>query len=252
MRHLFPRLSATALVLLAVGPALAAGFDHAAWDGLLHKYVNPQGQVAYKQLAAADKATLLGYLDRVAAADITSMGTKERLAFYINAYNALVWKGILEGGSPESTFSRVKFFGFGKHRVAGVDHSLKKLEDEILRAQFKDPRVHFALVCAATSCPPLLAEAYLPEKLDEQLDAKGRQFMADTARNPLGAGPSGVKVSKIFDWFESDFTAAAGSVSKFLAKFAPSGAAACFAQGDCKFEYVDYDWTMNAQPGQRP
>lgn len=234
------------------GGALSADFDHSAWDQILRQHVDPSGMVAYKLLNQESRAKLTGYLQRVATADLKGMSRPEQLAFYINAYNAYVFQRILEGSTGESTFSRIKFFGFGSNRVAGADYSLKQLEDNVIRAEFNDPRIHFALVCAARSCPPLEPKAYAGATLDADLDRKGRQFLADTTRNPLGVDPQRVQVSKIFDWFADDFVKSAGSVESFLARYAPETAPRCLKAGKCRFEYVDYDWTMNAQAGQRP
>ncbi len=232
--------------------AQAASFDHSAWDELLKKYVDAEGRVAYKRLKSDDAAKLESYLQRVAAADLASLDRPEEMALYINAYNAYVFKGILGGSSAEGVFSRIGFFGFGKNRVGGTDYSLKKMEDDVLRGKYKDPRVHFALVCGSTSCPKLERQAYTGATLDALLDQKGKEFLADTFRNPLGAGPAGVKLSAIFKWFAGDFQASAGSVGKFLTRFAPSSAPACLKTDSCEFEYVDYDWSMNAQTGQKP
>jgi hypothetical protein len=232
--------------------AHAATFDHSVWDELLKKYVDSDGRVAYKRLQSADAPKLEAYLQSVAAADLSTLDVKEQMALYINAYNAYVFKGILGGSSAEGVFSRVGFFGFGKNRVGGVDYSLKKMEDDVLRGKFKDPRVHFALVCGSTSCPKLEREAYTGATLDALLDKKGREFLGDSFRNPLGAGPKDVKLSSIFKWFAGDFQAKAGSVGKFIARFAPASAPACLANDSCEFEYIDYDWSMNAQNGEKP
>ncbi len=232
--------------------AHAATFDHSVWDELLEKYVDSDGRVAYKRLKSADAPKLEAYLQSVAAADLSTLDVNEQMALYINAYNAYVFKGILGGSSAEGVFARVGFFGFGKNRVAGIDYSLKKMEDDVLRGKFKDPRVHFALVCGSTSCPKLEREAYTGATLDALLDKKGREFLADSFRNPLGAGPKDVKLSSIFKWFAGDFQANAGSVGKFIARFAPASASVCLENDSCEFEYIDYDWSMNAQTGEKP
>lgn len=246
------RVGLLAGAALLCATAQAATFDHSVWDELLKKYVDAEGRVAYQRLKSADTPKLEAYLQSVAAADLSTLDVKEQMALYINAYNAYVFKGILGGSSAEGVFARIGFFGFGKNRVAGVDYSLKKMEDDVLRGKFKDPRVHFALVCGSTSCPKLEREAYTGATLDALLDKKGREFLADRFRNPLGAGPKAVKLSSIFKWFAGDFQAQSGSVGKFIARFAPAAAPACLANDSCEFAYVDYDWSMNAQAGEKP
>ena len=135
--------------------------------------------------------------------------------------------------------------------MAGKETNLNDLEKKIIRPTFNDPRVHFALVCASASCPKLNRHAYTAENLEAMLEAQGRDFLGDRFRNPLGPGPS-VKLSMIFKWYDEDFTKAAGSVAKYILPYAGSAAPACLKDGGCKFDFVDYDWTLNAQDGQRP
>jgi len=239
------------VILAALAASPAAAFDHSPWNSLLKTYVDDQGRVAYRSLAANAESELDGYLAAVAVANTTTMAEKEALAFYLNAYNALVFKGVLDGGDGEGLFARRRFFRVTTYQIAGETFNLEDLENELIRTRFNDARIHFALVCGASSCPFLVRQAYTAENLDELLDRQGRQFLADPTRNPLGPGPSGVRVSRIFKWFREDFERDAGSLGKYLAQWTPPGQPACLTSDSCSFDFVRYDWTLNAQPGER-
>jgi hypothetical protein len=229
------------IVLLAT-PAL--GDLHAPLDPLLQRYVDDDGRVAYRDLAQHDSAALDAYLAALAAADPSPWPPPEQIAFWVNAYNAHVLRGVLDGYRAESFFGRMRFFSFYEFPVAGRSRSLDDIEHEILRKQFEEPRIHFALVCASTSCPKLRREAYRGPRLDAQLDEQARRFLDDPRRNRFGPGDA-VALSSIFKWFGEDFDKAAGSVSAFVRRYRTVPATP-------RIEYLDYDWTLNAQPGQRP
>jgi uncharacterized protein DUF547 len=231
------------LLAVALLAAVGAGDLHEPFDALLQRYVDEQGRVAYRDLAVRDGATLDAYLQSLATANPDALSQPEQIAFWLNAYNAHVLRGVLDGYSAEGFFGRKRFFSFYDFPVAGTTRTLDDIENGILRARFHEPRIHFALVCASTSCPKLRREAYRGERLDAQLDDQARGFLSDRTRNQFGPGES-ARVSMIFKWFQGDFDAAAGSVPAFIGRWVP-----------VQFKtlsYLDYDWTMNAQPGQRP
>ncbi|MGD9763734.1 MAG: DUF547 domain-containing protein [Candidatus Binatia bacterium] len=241
-RALRSRLASCALLAAA---AAAGGQDlHAPLDALLREYVDDQGKVAYRDLAARDRPALAGYLRALAEAEPARLSAQEQIAFWLNAYNAHVLQGVLDGHDGEGFFVRKRFFSFYAFPLAGKTRTLDEVEHDILRAQYREPRIHFALVCAATSCPKLRREAYRGDRLDAQLDDQARGFLNDPARNQFGPGET-ARISMIFKWFEDDFDAAAGSVAAFLRRWVTIG-------DQAKIEYLDYDWTLNAQPGQRP
>jgi hypothetical protein len=216
------------------------------WDGILKKYVDEGGFVAYKRLGDRDREQLEAYLVRLADAKPQRMEEHERLAFWINAYNAGIVAAILRGYSPESALSRAKLFRWYTLRVAGKERTPDELEHEVLRKQFREPRVHFALVCGATSCPKLRLEAYRGDVLDRQLDDQARRFINDPARNRIDPD-AGIRLSSIFDWFESDFTASRGSVADFIAHYLDDRRGAALRRSGDRIEFLDYDWTLNAQ-----
>jgi hypothetical protein len=116
-------------------------------------------------------------------------------------------------------------------------YSLNQIENEIIRPTFKDPRIHFAVNCAAKSCPKLLNEAFTPEKLEAQLDKQTRAFINNTAENTISAQK--VEVSKIFEWYKVDF-AAAGGVIAFINKYTATP-----VKSNATVAYKSYNWNLN-------
>ena len=121
--------------------------------------------------------------------------------------------------------------------------SLNDIEHKILRARFGDARLHAAINCASYSCPPLLGEAFVAERLDEQLDQQMRAFVIDPRRNLYDREKNELRLSEIFKWFDEDFEKDAGSVRKYLLRFAPPSEEAFIRKAQIK--YVDYSWALN-------
>ncbi|MDP2324423.1 MAG: DUF547 domain-containing protein, partial [Gammaproteobacteria bacterium] len=168
-----------------------------------------------------------------------------RLAFLINAYNALAIRGILDGYSPASRFGRYIYFKRRKYELLGNTTTLEGLEHgQIL--PLAEPRVHFAIVCASISCPRLANHAFRPEDLDAQLEAAARSFANDGARNRYDVKRRIAFLSRIFDWYEADFIRAAGSTQKYLARYVSDPAVAgLLIQDGFEVRFVDYDWDLN-------
>lgn len=174
----------------------------------------------------------------------------ERLAFWINAYNLLAIKAVLDqypvksikdGGSLLQSIWKKKV-----GTVAGKAYALDEIENGILRKDFTEPRIHFAIVCASLSCPDLRAEPYTGERMDAQLDEAARTFLANPAKG-LVPGPDGktAKVSSIFKWFGDDF-GVVGGVSRFiLTKAEPALATRIAGLTEAGLSYLEYDWSLN-------
>lgn len=205
------------LLMLSTTGATAASqrFSHDDWTEVLSRYVNAQGLVDYEGLAQHQE-TFRRYISAIESIGPTSHPElfptdEDRLAYYLNAYNALVFAGVLaRGPEAESVWkggliSGYRFFVGMKVVVGGEKTHLKKLEDEQVRKQFRDPRVHAALNCASVSCPRLPREAFDPGRLDEQLDAAMREFVGSEKHVRVDAEAGVVYLSKIFDWFSKDF-----------------------------------------------
>jgi hypothetical protein len=203
-----PRRAAPSSAVLPVA-AQAAAFDHAAFDALLRAHVR-DGLVDYD--AFARSAEFKAYLDRLAAADPAALGRADQVAFWINAYNAYTIQLVNKHGERRSIRNINKSFGglvkaYGPWReklatVGGRAYGLDEIEQDILRKRFQEPRIHFALVCAAMGCPPLRSEAFTGARLDAQLDDQARAFLLRSPeKNRVDVAARTVHLSPIFVGF---------------------------------------------------
>lgn len=219
--------------------------SHEEWSDLLAKHVDENGLINYQGFQE-DEQKLNQYLELLSQNPLSfQQPENEQLAYWINAYNAFTVKLILNhypvksikdisDGLPmvDSPWD-IKFF-----KIKGVDFDLNTIEHEILRKRLKEPRIHFAINCASFSCPKLRTEAYTAEKLDKQLEEQSRDFLNDSTKNKINTEE--VYLSKIFNWFESDFEAA-GGLEKFVQKYHDQ------FQPDVDIEYLEYNWDLNEQ-----
>jgi len=242
-----------ATVLAARTPPVRAAesFDHSAWSKLLERHVDEDGRVAYRSLAANDAAALDAYLAALAAADPGGWPRDEQLAFWLNAYNAVIFRAVLDGESAESLLGRYQMFFRYKRTVGGKERTPDEIENRIIRPS-GESRIHFALVCASSSCPKLMRRAWLAATLDADLDAAARRFVNDPVRNRIVPGRDDVELSAIFDWYDEDFGGNDDALRAYVARFADEPARAFLTEYKPDVEFLDYDWTMNAQPGQKP
>ncbi|MBD3161917.1 MAG: DUF547 domain-containing protein [Candidatus Latescibacteria bacterium] len=225
---------------------------HAPFDALLKETVK-DGLVDYKALEKREEA-LDAYLSSLADYDAASRPRAERLAFWINAYNAFALKLVLEHYPGIDSVNDVeKPWDTKLAKAAGKLRSLNEIEHEILRKEFEDPRIHFAIVCASISCPDLRSRAYVAEKLDEQLDAAATRFLADPDKGFRVAEKDEeevvVEVSKIFEWFAEDFVIHSGSIYQYILKYVPPEDAALLKsrRRDVRVRFMDYDWGLNGK-----
>lgn len=220
--------------------------DHSLWTQLLTKHVNEKGFVNYKGMLS-ERQKLENYTESLSANPPASSWTdNEKLAYWINAYNAFTVKLIVDNYPLESikdlnptiaipTVSTIwskKWF-----QIGGEDFSLDEIEHKILRKDFEEPRIHFAVNCASFSCPPLRAEAFVAERVNEQLDEQARIFINDSVRNKIGKDE--VIISKIFSWFKGDFTNGQ-SLIQFLNKYSDTR-----INEDADVDHMDYEWSLN-------
>jgi hypothetical protein len=230
-----------------VNPIPPSEFSHAVFEKVLESHVK-DGVVDYPAVQTDDRLqTYLAQLDRI---DPNALATRnERLAFWINAYNAFAMKGIVDHDSPASRVGRYRYFIGREYRVGGATINLYDLERQVLIAQFREPLIHFAIVCASMSCPKLQPWAYEPTQLERQLNRAAREFINDPTRNRFDRKQRIASVSKIFDWFEEDFVAAAGSILAYVARYVDDPALAKeLAQPGYRVEFLDYDWSLNGIP----
>jgi len=176
----------------------------------------------------------------IAHEEISKLNPKEQLAFYLNAYDAWILDRILHKyptGGPLA--GNPLFFFTSKIAVAGKSLTFDTLEQKIIRPQFKEPRVHFALNCASKSCPPLSSRPFSATDLDGHLDELARAFCNSTRAVQLSADGNTATLSKIFDWYQKDFQSAGGVVTfinRYRGKPLPEGIAIRFSS---------YDWSLN-------
>ncbi len=213
--------------------------SHQDFDGLLKKFVDKEGQVDYKALKK-DRKVLDAYLAEIGAAKISG-SDNAKLAFYINAYNAIVIDTVLKN-KLRGVMKIKGFFKKKKHAVAGKKISLDALENKIIRPEFNDARIHFVLVCGAKSCPRLRQEAATEENVQTMMEAAAKEFI------PLSTKVKGkkVKTSQLFNWFKDDFVKAEGSVGAYLAKYLPEHAELLKSK-KAKIKFTNYSWKLNKQ-----
>ncbi len=255
------------LILLTATSALAFDQQHTTLDALLKKHVtwNAAGVASGVDYAGLqrDWPQLKSYLSELSAVsrhEFDRWGKPARLAFLINAYNAFTIQLIL-GSYPDLT--SIKDLGslfsspWSKRffNLLGKRQSLDNIEHDLIRAPgaYDDPRIHFAVVCAAIGCPGLRAEAFTAERVDEQLEDSLRRFLSDQSRNRYNAQTGRLEISKIFDWYAGDFARGfrgRDSLLSFLADYAELLARDetgrnKISNGQIEIDYLDYDWHLN-------
>lgn len=227
--------------------AEAGKFDHGEFDGLLRKYVKA-GLVRYDAWKEnqQDLRRLNGYLAEVATADVSAMSRNEKLAFYINAYNAITVQSILDAYPVKSIKDIPKVWDREAWTVAGQTVSLNMIEHKILRPTYKDGRLHFVLVCAAKGCPPLQSVAYQAAGIDKQMDRVTTEFLNDPARTTVDPDRRILEVSSLFDWYGDDFGATPRERAAFVARFWDDPATAdALRNGEWTIRFKEYDWALN-------
>lgn len=246
--------------LRAQEPRLAFDHEHALWSQVLKGCVR-DGGFDYT-LLKKDRAQLDAYLatlQTVKPKELESWTREQRFAFWINAYNAHCIRKVVENYPLKSIRKLDGAFGiasvFDKAFIPlkalhpdGKDEelALNDIEHKILRAQFKDARLHAAINCASVSCPPLRNEAFVAARLEAQLGEQMKAFVNDPTRNTIDPAKGELALSEIFKWFAEDFTRDAKSVKEFLVRFVPAERAE-FVRG-AKLSYRDYDWDLNDVP----
>lgn len=221
--------------------------SHQIWGHIVQAHVH-DGQVDYSAIQAEGK--LDDYLRDLNRIDPTSLPRRQdQLAFWINAYNAFAVKGILDRYSPTTLWGRYRYFIGRDYRVGGTAINLYDLERRVLIEQFREPLMHFAIVCASASCPRLQPWAYQPDQLDRQLDRVARAFINDPTRNRFDRTQKIASLSMIFEWFEKDFVDNAGSVLTYIARYVEDPELAKeLTQPGYRIEYLEYDWSLNGIP----
>jgi len=253
----------------------AADGEKSAYDeytAVLSRFVDDNGLVDYAGLRK-ERAPLDVFVDRLAREDRSvydGWPAAEKIAWWINAYNGLTLRAVIDhypikGGVapgadyPQNSIRRIPgVWDKLEFDVMGTKMTLDHIEHKILRAEFEEPRVHAALVCAAVSCPPLRREPFTGAGLDDQLEDQVRRFLARGGSFRIDREKNAVHLSSIFDWFGVDFAGFAGAVPVagglgakekavlgFVASYLEGADRDYIASGEYTVAYTPYDWTLN-------
>ncbi len=264
-------------------------FSQAGYAKTLDKYVDDEGMVYYAKMkekgidlnpyADGEKSDndeeesprLNDYLWALASLEpevYEKWSDRRKIAFLLNAYNAITLKAILDNYPinptipnplyPQNSIRQIPKVWKKKYLVMGREMSLEHIEHGILRKEFDEPRIHVALVCAAMSCPPLRREPYIGKKLDAQLDDQSGGFLASGDNFRIDRDNSVVHLSSIFKWFGGDFTGKYApetgygdhdkdtrAVLNFISNYVDDKDAEYLRGGDFEIKYIDYDWSLN-------
>jgi hypothetical protein len=236
-------------LLITAGVSAQNPVSHQIFDELLLKYVDNDGLVNYKGLLN-DRAKLKSYLRLLEGNEPNELWSKnEQLAYWINAYNAFTIELILRnypiksindiGALIKIPFINspwdIKFINIGEE-----EKDLNNIEHGIIRKKFDEPRIHFALVCAAVSCPKLQNRAYLAETLDEQLTNAAKEFLSTPTKNEIKSS-SEAELSKLFSWYRGDFTKKT-SLEEYLSQYSTIK-----LNNNANIRFKDYNWALNEQ-----
>jgi hypothetical protein len=250
------------------------GFDYSNFAETLKINVDDVGMVNYRNLKAQPQKlrAFVTALSNVERKDFDKWSDNEKIAFWLNAYNTLTLKAIIDNYPIKSSFFKSRIYPKNSIRqiagvwdkitfkVMGQNLTLSHIEHKILRVKFDEPRIHMALVCAAIGCPPLRNEPYTGDKLQEQLDDQIRRFLANSAKFKVERADERIYLSPIFKWFASDFIKKYGpkknfsgqsqeesAVLNFIASYLGKTQKDYVLTGKYKIKYLKYDWSLNEQ-----
>lgn len=252
------------LFLSGIQSVYAFDHDHPVFNQLLGQIVVEQGHQTSVDYAAlkSDPAGLAKYIEQVESVrqpEFNAWNKNQQLAFLINVYNALTLKLILDnypeidsirdlGGLIFSSPWDIEFF-----KLFGKDATLDYVEHDLIRGNFDEPRIHFAVNCASRGCPPLMKQAYHPDSLDQQLEHATRLFLTDPDRNRYNPVKKRLELSSIFKWYRQDFVDAAGSLEAFVAPYIINDPALVESLQSRNYNsltrvsvrFLEYDWSLN-------
>ncbi len=253
------------------GETPAAPFPHEILDRVLKKHVANTGAVDYRALSS-QPGDLDTYVDSLALESPHSHDNRfsrpgDRLAYWINAYNALVLKGVVTAypvASVMAVGTEGWFFREQKFVLGGVELTLDHLENRIIRPEFRDARIHFAINCAAASCPPLENRVFDGPTLEQRLDGATRRFARTASHVRIDGGVGTIYLSKLLEWFATDFEAGFSPRNpdeprtlspqlRFLLPYLQeSDAEYLQANPDVAITFAEYDWALNDRKYPEP
>jgi hypothetical protein len=267
------------MLILTTNSVLAAeetkrAFSYDDYTAVLKDHVDDKGMVDYKKLKGAPQKlnAFAAAMSKVHPNSYDKWNMEEKVALWLNAYNALTLKTIVDNYPIKSSFFRSRIYPKNsirqipgvwnkiKFNVMGQNLTLDHIEHEILRKKFNEPRIHMAMVCAAMGCPPLLNKPYFAQRLNEQLEGRIRRFIANPAKFRIDRNAGVVYLSPIFKWFKGDFInkyapdknisshgKEISAVLNFISGHLEKPDREYLLAGDFKIKYLKYDWSLNEQ-----
>lgn len=229
--------------------------QHDSFDKLLKKYVDKNGMVNYKawHASTADRNKLTNYIESLSRADLEQQAERgDKLAFWINAYNAVTLEGILRVYPTTSIRNHTaKALGYNvwKHLMLIVDDkqiNLDSIEHKVLR-KMSEPRIHFAIVCASIGCPRLMNEAYVGKNIEKQLVTNTKDFFSRSQNLQFDSSRNALRMNQILSWFGSDFGNSSNEQLRAIHPYFPKEIQTAIGQNQVSVEYLEYDWNLNAQ-----
>lgn len=213
------------------------------------------GLVDYPALTArrAELEAALAAAAHLPRADFDRWPTAQRLAFLLNLYNAHTL-ALLAANPGVASIKDISGEVWKRPFIPlfGQRLSLDQLEHDLIRKEYREPAIHFALVCGAKGCPPLRAEPYRAADLGQQLLDQGRRFLGDDLKNRVDRERRVIRLSPIFKWYREDFGRTDAELFTYLARHLPPDLAAEITRGGYTIEYTDYDWSLNSAPARPP
>ncbi len=246
---IFGKFMATTLAVAALSTSNAAPPTHDALDTVLKKHVN-NGQVDYAALKG-ERQLLDDYIATIGGigrSEFDTWNSNDQLAYLINLYNAETLQLIIDN-YPLSSIKDIDGVFSGpwdqsEVKLFGDKETLNHLEHDFIRKNYDEPRIHYALVCAALSCPPLRSEAYIGNTLSAQLDDQAKTFLSDSTKNRVDTATKTLHVSKIFDWYGDDFRKNGNTLIGALKPYLPEDVRDQVGNS-YEVEFVSYDWRLN-------
>lgn len=228
------------LLLMVCASFSLSALNHSAFTNLLKQHVTEKGMVDYVGFKK-DKAKLDEYISSLQANPPQASWSKnESMAYWINAYNAFTIRLIIEN-YPVKSIMKInagKPWDLAFIEIDNKKYTLNGIENDILRKEYNDARIHFAINCASISCPKLATQAYEAATLDKQLNESTKIFINNPSKNNLS--PSVIAVSKIFDWFKDDFKSY-GGIIPFINKYSNTK-----INSNAGVTFKDYNWNLNS------
>lgn len=206
-------------------------------DVFFKTYVK-EGKVDYKSIVK-NPTPLHALLEFAKRVKVSEDNMAEYQSFWINGYNLLVIKSIVENYPIKSPLDKAGFFDLDKHDIGGIHITLNDIEHKMLRAKFpKEPRFHFVLVCAGLGCPPIINKAYFPKTLDAQMEEQ----TSIALNNPefIQVSKNKVRISQIFEWYKDDFTQDGNNLTDFINQYRTEK-----LPDKVKISFYEYNWSLN-------